>query len=123
MWSTMIEFLDNSEISSRTKGVIERFLQLIVAMSKEASSLSLTNKLKLIIQNTGLKNMYLSDKSDKSGMRVENIEELVNAAKQFEASHENENMNVTNEFLSYVSLESGEEKTKASIFLIKTLYP
>ena len=121
MWSTMIEFLDNSEISSRTKGVIERFLQLITAMSEEASALSLTNKLKLIIQNTGLKNMYLSDKSDKSGMRVENIEELVNAAKQFEASHENENMNVTNEFLSYVSLESGEEKTKASDDVIQMM--
>jgi len=86
------------------------FLQLIHSLSEQAEGLELCDKVELLIKTSGLMDFHQKDK-DKGEEKIENLAELVNAAKlfYFDAGNE-ENLSELESFLTHASLESAEQQ-------------
>ena len=61
-----------------------------------------------VIKSSGLFAMYEQEKGEKSKARIENLEELVTATRQFEKPEEAEDMPLLTAFLTHAALEAGE---------------
>ncbi|MGR5456471.1 3'-5' exonuclease, partial [Vibrio alfacsensis] len=61
-----------------------------------------------VIKTSGLFLMYEQEKGEKSKARIENLEELVTATRQFEKPEEAEDMTLLTAFLTHAALEAGE---------------
>ncbi|MDD1616136.1 MAG: DNA helicase II / ATP-dependent DNA helicase PcrA, partial [Methylococcaceae bacterium NSP1-2] len=89
---------------------IQGFSALINALSEQAEGLELCEKVQLVVEKSGLMEFHKKDK-DKGEEKVENLEELVNAAKLFYFDKNNEeNMNELDSFLTHAVLESAEQQ-------------
>ncbi|MCF7965223.1 MAG: DNA helicase II [Methylobacter tundripaludum] len=100
-------------LSARATNALIGFLELIKRFEAEAEGLELYEKVKLVVEKSGLIELYQKDKADKGEEKVENLEELVNAARLFDASaigelEDEESLGELDMFLAHATLESGE---------------
>jgi DNA helicase-2/ATP-dependent DNA helicase PcrA len=94
------------ELGARATGALQAFLQLIDKLDGDTRDLPLHEQVDHVIQQSGLAGHYQKDKADKGEARLENLEELVSAARGFEP--EDGDMPPLMAFLSHAVLESGE---------------
>jgi DNA helicase-2/ATP-dependent DNA helicase PcrA len=97
----------------RASGNLLLFLQLIERLDADTKGLPLHEQIDHVIQNTGLIEHYRKDKQDRGEARIENLEELVSAARGFDADAispgaDGENLPPLEAFLAHAALESGE---------------
>ncbi len=100
-------------LSARAANALIGFLELIKQFAGQAEGLELDEKVKLVVEKSGLIELYQKDKADKGEEKVENLEELVNAARLFDAStigdlEDEESLGELDLFLAHATLESGE---------------
>jgi DNA helicase II / ATP-dependent DNA helicase PcrA len=76
----------------------------------------LTDLMEATISDSGLLKFFREQQGEKAQSRAENLEELVNATKDFEEEHDllEEDAKPITAFLAYTSLESGERKSEVS---------
>ncbi|WP_434777534.1 3'-5' exonuclease [Neisseria sp. Ec49-e6-T10] len=97
-------------VSGKVSIKIKGFIELIEALSEQAQTLTLPSLIEKVVADSGLYQMYEEDKKDGVD-RLENLEELVSAAAQFQ--HEDESITPLLEFLAAAALESGEHQAAA----------
>jgi DNA helicase-2/ATP-dependent DNA helicase PcrA len=90
------------------------FLQLINVLEEDTREFELYEQVEHVIQNSGLIEHYHKEKGEKGQARLENLEELVNAARQFEIDDgaREAQMSPLSAFLAYSALESGERQAE-----------
>ena len=109
LWQAALELLSESAFAARAENALKGFVQLINDLAELTQDLELCEKVKLVIEKTGLIETYKKEKGEKAEARVENLEELVNAARLFDFDQDNEeNLGELEMFLSYAALEAGE---------------
>lgn len=96
-------------LSTRAAGAVRAFLELIDALDGKLTDAPLHEATEIIISDTGLKAHHGKDKSEKGEARVENLEELVSAARGFVADEEQPGDALT-QFLAHAALEAGENQ-------------
>ena len=112
LWSSTISLLNTHTLTARAANSLSNFLHLIKELSVQTESLELSEKVKLVIKNTKLIELYQKEKMDKGEEKIENLEELVNAAKLFDFDRDNEEgMNELDMFLTHASLEAGDSQS------------
>ena len=94
------------ELGARASASLQTFLALIERLEADTRDLPLHEQVDHVIQASGLAGHYQKDKADKGEARLENLEELVSAARGFEP--EDGDMPPLMAFLSHAVLESGE---------------
>jgi DNA helicase II / ATP-dependent DNA helicase PcrA len=94
------------ELGARAAGCLQAFLELIEKLDADTRELPLHEQVDHVIEASGLAGHYRKDKADKGEARLENLEELVSAARGFEP--EDGDMPPLMSFLSHAVLESGE---------------
>ena len=82
-------------------------------MTEKAFALDLHKQVELMLYSSGLLEHYRREKGEKGLTRMENLEELINAAHQFVQEGTPDDMPALAAFLSYAALESGEEQADA----------
>ena len=102
----------SDELASRARNAVIVFLNLIERMARDTADLDLHDKVDHVIHASGLVDFFRKDKGEKGETRVENLLELVSAAKSFEPDPAEE-MAPLDEFLSHAALESGEGQADA----------
>ncbi|MGZ8175569.1 MULTISPECIES: DNA helicase II [Methylobacter] len=113
LWAAAIVLINQRTLSARATNALIGFLELIKRFDGQAEGLELFEKVKLVVEKSGLIELYQKDKADKGEEKVENLEELVNAARLFDAStigdlEDQENLGELDMFLAHATLESGE---------------
>lgn len=108
MWQASIALLDEQVLTGRAAGALSRFVELINAMEDDTAEMPLFEQTDHVIKYSGLFAMYEQEKGEKSKARIENLEELVTATRQFEKPEEAEEMTLLTAFLTHAALESGE---------------
>jgi DNA helicase-2/ATP-dependent DNA helicase PcrA len=108
MWRAALAVLEASSLTARAGSALQHFLNLIDTLAKESSELSLHEQVEHVIHNTGLLEYYRKEKGEKGITRLENLEELVNAARQFTIEDGVNIMSPLVAFLSYSALEAGD---------------
>lgn len=115
LWQAAEAMLDTQQLPARAGNALKGFLDLIVQLSSETNELPLHQTVQRVIEKSGLIELYKKEKQDKGEARVENLEELVNAARLFDAegSSIEESMSDLDLFLTHAALEAGEMQSEA----------
>ena len=83
MWDSTKQILSQKVMPTRAHNAIESFIGLIDRLDEDTSELSLHEMVDLVIQQSGLVQHHLKEKGEKAQTRIENLKELVSAAKEF----------------------------------------
>jgi DNA helicase-2/ATP-dependent DNA helicase PcrA len=98
-----------SELGGRTGQNLNAFLVLIEQMDQQTRNLTLHEQVDHVINISGLIAYYQQDKGDRGEARIDNLNELVTAARGYEPDEAND-MTALADFLSHAVLESGEDQ-------------
>ena len=111
LWAAAIALINQRTMTARATNALIGFLELIKQLDKQAEGLELYEKVKLVVEKCGLIELYQKEKMDKGEEKIENLEELVNAARLFDFDQENEeNLGELDMFLAHAALESGDSQ-------------
>lgn len=109
LWQAANDLLVNKALTPRAENALSLFLSLIENLSDACNGQSLAEQTHHVIEQSHLIQLYKNEKGEKAEARVENLEELVNAARQFEFDGDNEEgLSELDLFLAHAALESGE---------------
>lgn len=109
LWHAAKTLLQSGEMAQRAGSALLKFIELIEQLQQNTQSMELDEQLSVVIQLSGLHAHFSKIKGDKSESRLDNIQELINAAKQFRyEQEEDEEIPLINAFLAHASLEAGE---------------
>ncbi|UPQ87901.1 DNA helicase II [Vibrio sinaloensis] len=108
LWQASTALLEEQVLPGRAAGALSRFVELIQALEDDTFEMSLHEQTDHVIKYSGLFAMYEQEKGEKSKARIENLEELVTATRQFEKPEEAEEMTLLTAFLTHAALEAGE---------------
>jgi DNA helicase-2/ATP-dependent DNA helicase PcrA len=99
-------------LAGRSASAVLAFMNLIERMAEETAGLPLQDQVDHVIHASGLVDMFRNDKGERGETKLENLMELVSAAKSFEPDPAEE-MSPLDEFLAHAALESGEGQAEA----------
>ncbi|MDZ7829546.1 MAG: 3'-5' exonuclease [Halofilum sp. (in: g-proteobacteria)] len=109
LWRAARQAIDERLMSARAAGAVEKFLQLVDRLAAEVEGLELPEQVEHVVHRSGLIEHFGRDRSEKGEARVENLEELVTAARVFERPpDEAEELPPLEAFLAHAALEAGE---------------
>ncbi|MCZ6687712.1 MAG: DNA helicase II, partial [Gammaproteobacteria bacterium] len=100
------------QLSSRATSAIQKFLALIEQQAGESRDLELYEQVDCVVQSSGLIDHYRKERGERGEARIENLEELVSAARGYQADEETD-MAPMDAFLAHAALESGENQGDA----------
>ncbi len=109
LWQASERLLNENRLPPRASTALKGFLQLILQLGADTNGLALYETVQKVVEKSGLIELYQKEKQDKGEARVENLEELVNAARLFDFDSQNdENLSELDMFLTHAALEAGE---------------
>ncbi|AWN73913.1 DNA helicase II [Legionella anisa] len=109
LWHAAKTVLQSGEMAQRAGSALSKFIELIEQLQQNTAAMELDEQLSVVIQLSGLYAHFSKIKGDKSESRLDNLQELINAAKQFRyEQEEEEEIPLVNAFLAHASLEAGE---------------
>ncbi|EOW9468848.1 DNA helicase II [Vibrio cholerae] len=108
LWDASVGLLNDQVLTGRAASALSRFVELINALEEEGIDMPLHVLTDHAVKNSGLLEMYQQEKGEKSKARIENLEELVTATRQFEKPEEAQEMTMLTAFLTHAALEAGE---------------
>ena len=114
LWQSAQQLLQDKFLTARALNALEGFLSLIHQIRKSSRDLPLDEMLDNVIRRSGLIEHFRKEKGEKGLARIENLEELVTAAGEFEMSEDEvETLDPLQAFLAHAALESGETQAGA----------
>lgn len=108
LWQAIQIAVNEQHLSGRSASALLRFVELINALEQETEQMPLFEQTDFVIKKSGLYDMYKQEKGEKGEVRIENLAELVSAAREFNKPDEAEEMSDLTAFLTHASLEAGE---------------
>ena len=83
MWDSTKQIIAQNELPTRAHNAIDSYVKLINRLDEETSEALLHDMVDLVIQQSGLIQHHLKEKGEKAQTRIDNLMELVSAAKGF----------------------------------------
>jgi DNA helicase-2/ATP-dependent DNA helicase PcrA len=108
LWDAARRLIAQKELSARAAAALGQFLTLIDELGAEIEGLGLNSVIELVVERSGLVEHYRKEKGERGLDRIENLGELVSAARDFEPSESEIEMPLISSFLSHAALEAGE---------------
>ena len=108
LWAAATTLVKEKRLAARATNAVSVFLELINEMSGQLDELPLQEQAENAIQHSGLVDMHRREKGERGQARVENLEELVNACRNFEA--EDNDQPILPQFLDQVALDAGDRQ-------------
>jgi len=129
LWQTARELISKGQLTARAATSVQKFIDLIDELdcTAEQDNMTLAEQVTHIVEVSKLKEFHGKENSERAQAKVENLDELVNAAKRFDdegdplleavresnlvdnaAAAEPPTMNPLAEFLAHAALEAGE---------------
>jgi DNA helicase-2/ATP-dependent DNA helicase PcrA len=110
MWDASKQILHEKRLTPRATKALDGFINLIGELQQQVVDKPLEQQADHVIKHSGLFAMYQAEKGEKAQARIENLQELVTASKQFVVPEEADNMTPLSAFLAHASLEAGEKQ-------------
>ena len=108
MWGASVIIVKESRLAARAINAVAMFIELINEMSGQHDEVTLAEQAENAIQHSGLIEMHRREKGERGQARVENLEELVSACRNFDP--EDHDLAVLPQFLDQVALDSGDRQ-------------
>jgi DNA helicase-2/ATP-dependent DNA helicase PcrA len=113
LWQAAHELIGGGGMTRRAANALGGFLELIEEQAVAVKGLALPGLTDQIISAAGLIDHFKKSKDGKGPDRVENLEELVNASRQFDHEAQEEEMDELSAFLAHAALEAGDTQGDA----------
>lgn len=110
MWQAAMEVIKQQALPARASNALQAFLDLINELAATTQDLALNELTDHVLVGSGVLDHHRKDKTEKGRSRVENLEELIQAANQFEPDPDTDISSPLAAFLAHVALESGESQ-------------
>ncbi|MDF2073355.1 DNA helicase II [Pseudomonas mendocina] len=107
MWEAIRLMLANKALPGRASGALAGFIELVEGLAEKVLAMPLHQMTQVVIEQSGLLAYHEAEKGEKGQARVENLEELVSAARAFE-NDEDDELTPLQAFLTHASLEAGD---------------
>jgi DNA helicase-2/ATP-dependent DNA helicase PcrA len=115
LWQAADRLCRDAALPARARAPLSGFLQLIDSLAQETEGFPLWEQVQVVVLNSGLRAHYQKEKGDQAEQRLENLDELVNAARQFEQEPALDfELPRLAQFLSHAALEAGEAQGDAA---------
>ena len=118
LWRAANEIINQQLLSSRARNAIAVFIDLLTELDDLTAGAELSELVEVVIERTGLKDYHAKEGGERGQARVENMGELVTAAKTFdpdadytfdtEQDSAAPELTMLDEFLNHAALEAGE---------------
>ena len=106
LWGAITAVLEEKHLPARALSALDGFIILINELDSGTDDFLLEELVDRTIQTSGLLQYHKNEKGEKGQARVENLEELVSAAKQFVA--EDDDRSPQQQFLDRAALDAGD---------------
>jgi DNA helicase-2/ATP-dependent DNA helicase PcrA len=106
LWQAIAAVIEEKLLPARALAALEGFTVLINDLDTRSDDMVLEEIAEQVIQGAGLVAFYEKEKGERGQARVENLEELVSAAKQFVP--EGEELSPLQQFLDSAALDAGD---------------
>jgi len=110
LWAASRQIIDTGALAPRALNALSGFLNLIEQLDHDTGNVSLGEQTEAVLDGSGLMDHYRKEKGEKAEARIENLEELVSAARTFEDV--DEELGPLAAFLSHAALEAGEGQAR-----------
>lgn len=111
LWQAALLLLQTPHLPPRAAGALSKFIALILQLQEQTAALELDEQIAQVMLVSGLQAHFAKEKGEKAESRLENLQELVNAAKQFRYEADNEEaLPLLVAFLAHASLEAGDRQ-------------
>lgn len=120
LWAAAEKCLAHGLLAARAATAVTHFLELINRVDEESQALTLAKKVEHVIEHSGLIPYHEKEGGEKASARIENLQELVNAAGSFdELDPDAEAMDIASRefltaFLDQASLDAGDGQAAES---------
>lgn len=109
LWQAIDKALQAGALAARSANALQGFLRLVHKLGQDLNKLELAEQIDHVVQVSGLIAHHRNQGDEKSKSRVENLEELVVAARGFHVDDElHTDMQPLDAFLAHAALEAGE---------------
>jgi DNA helicase-2/ATP-dependent DNA helicase PcrA len=108
LWQAMERLRTSGALPGRASNALTAFAGVIDALTESVNGQALPEQVDVVIRDSGLLAYHGREKGERGQARVENLEELVNAARQFVPDVGDEALDLPTAFLAYTALEAGE---------------
>tara|TARA_B100000131_G_scaffold318620_1_gene362853 strand:- start:2985 stop:4079 length:1095 start_codon:yes stop_codon:yes gene_type:complete len=118
LWRAANEIVNQQLLSARARNAIAGFIQLLTELDDLTVNEELAELVEMVVEKTGLKDYHAKEGGERGQARIENMGELVTAAKTFDPRVDYSfdadidsaapELTVLDEFLNHAALEAGE---------------
>jgi DNA helicase-2/ATP-dependent DNA helicase PcrA len=112
MWESIRQLVVNKGVTGRAANALNAFMELIDTLALKVAEMPLHLMTQTVIEQSGLITYHQEEKGEKGQARVENLEELVSAARNFETTDEDQDLSPLAAFLGHASLEAGDTQAQ-----------
>ncbi|MCW8983596.1 MAG: ATP-binding domain-containing protein, partial [Gammaproteobacteria bacterium] len=123
LWRAAEELIAGKGLTARAANAVDSFIQLVeqmagdvqgssdvdMSLNDEGGQMDLHEQIDHIVQLSNLIEHFKKEKGERGQARIENLEELVSAGRQFEFEEE-EGIDELGAFLAHAALEAGERQ-------------
>ena len=107
LWDASCQLVTQNQLTSRAKTALSKFIDLIHALEEQMLEKELHEQVDIMLDLSTLIDHFEKERGEKAAARVENLQELITAARNFEHPEEDDLPPLAS-FLSHASLEAGE---------------
>ncbi|THB63461.1 MAG: DNA helicase II [Gammaproteobacteria bacterium] len=125
LWDAAVSMANDKQLGARATNAISAFVKMIEETAIEISLLELSDKIEKVIEKSGLLAHYQKDQSETGISKVDNLKELVSAAKGYFYDNDDEVMTPENQlsmFLTEAVLDAGDSDTDENTVQLMTIH-
>lgn len=108
MWDATNQLIATSQLSSRAQSALAVFVNLIQEISSQIANQDLFQQIEIMLDLSKLIAHFQKEKGEKGQARVENLQELITAARGYEVDETEDDLPPISSFLAHAALEAGE---------------
>ena len=108
MWDATNNLLSSTQLTSRAQSALATFTNLIQEIRSQIADQDLYQQIEIMLDLSKLIEHFKKEKGEKGQARVENLQELVTAARGYEIDETEDDLPPLSSFLAHAALEAGE---------------
>ena len=108
MWNAAEQLLNSPQLTNRAATALAVFIKLITEIKSQITDRDLFEQIEIMLDLTKLIEHFKKEKGEKGQARIENLQELVTAARGYEVEETEDDLPPLTSFLAHASLEAGD---------------
>ena len=119
LWARLLTALEQRQLPNRALGALDRFKSIVATSADEARTLAPSAVISTILERSGYLQALRDERTEEAEARVENLHELVSAAREYESREVDASLGGFVDRLSLLSeADEGDGATDAKVWLM-----